>query len=78
MPRLTFLSPRGFCSQALNILELLLRKLGLSYRRMDGKTPLRKRHAMLDAFNADEDIFCFLLTNKVISIAVSLFYRAVS
>jgi len=49
----------------LDVLEWLMRSLGLSYYRLDGSTPVEERQSMVDAFNAaDSPIFAFLLSTR--------------
>lgn len=58
--------------QMLDILETFLIKKRLTYRRMDGSSNIRTRMALIDEFNDDSDIFCFLLTTKVGGLGVNL------
>lgn len=57
--------------QMLQILERFVRRLGLSYCRMDGSTPVRQRQAMVEGFNHGKTNV-FLLTTKVGGVGVNL------
>lgn len=49
----------------LNICEVLLKKLGFAYSRLDGSTPVGQRENIIRSFNAkDSDIFVMLLTTR--------------
>ncbi|KAJ3040529.1 hypothetical protein HK097_002544, partial [Rhizophlyctis rosea] len=63
-----------FCQtrQMQDILEKFVQSEGYRYRRMDGATPIRNRIAMVDEFNAKEDLFVFLLTTKVGGLGINL------
>ena len=59
--------------QVLNIIEICVKALGLTYDRMDGTTPIDRRQKMIDAFNDNKsDITVFLLTSKVGGFGVNL------
>ena len=59
--------------QMLNILEKFIKSLsGFKFRRMDGETPIKTRHQIVDEFNTDPDIHVFLLTTKVGGIGINL------
>lgn len=58
--------------QMLDILETFLIKKRLNYRRMDGSSNIRTRMSLIDEFNDDSDIFCFLLTTRVGGLGVNL------
>jgi superfamily II DNA or RNA helicase len=52
-------------SEMLDILEELCDELGMgNYLRLDGRTPVADRQAMIDAFNDDEGIPVFLLSTR--------------
>ncbi|KAI5794402.1 SNF2 family N-terminal domain-containing protein [Peziza echinospora] len=63
-----------FCQtvQVLDILEKLVKAMGMTYRRMDGKTVIKNRHKMIDEFNDTTSIDVFLLTTKVGGLGVNL------
>ena len=45
---------------------------GYRYHRMDGSTTVAQRAPLIDDFNENRDVFCFLLTTKVGGIGVNL------
>jgi DNA excision repair protein ERCC-6 len=64
-----------FCQgvQMLDIIEAFVRRLdNIKYLRMDGKTPVKQRQALVDQFNKDAEIDIFLLTTKVGGLGVNL------
>lgn len=57
----------------LSIIELVLRRHGFSYLRMDGSTPVSKRPGLIEQFNSDEsNVFAFLLTSRVGGVGINL------
>ncbi|KAI1824834.1 SNF2 family N-terminal domain-containing protein [Xylaria intraflava] len=59
--------------QMLDILEQFVQGLdNIQYLRMDGKTPIKMRQALVDKFNKSPDIDLFLLTTKVGGLGVNL------
>lgn len=57
----------------LDIIEEFCRECEYPYLRMDGKTTIRSRQPLVDAFNEErERYFIFLLTTKVGGIGVNL------
>ena len=58
--------------QMLDILQAFVMKSGYSFRRLDGMTPVGTRLALIDEYNADEEIFCFLLTTRAGGLGVNL------
>jgi DNA excision repair protein ERCC-6 len=63
-----------FCQtrQMLDILEILVRKEGYHYLRMDGTTPVDKRIGLVNEFNANTLFYVFLLTTKVGGLGLNL------
>lgn len=63
-----------FCQtrQMLDILEIMIRRLGYNYRRMDGATPVHHRMSLVTEFNTHDDIYVFLLTTKVGGLGLNL------
>lgn len=63
-----------FCQtrQMLDILQMMVGKLGYHYLRMDGSTPVQHRMTMVHEFNTTPDIFVFLLTTKVGGLGLNL------
>ncbi|KAI2630559.1 SNF2 family N-terminal domain-containing protein [Xylaria nigripes] len=59
--------------QMLDILDKFVGSIGdIKYLRMDGKTPIKMRQALVDKFNKSPDIDLFLLTTKVGGLGVNL------
>ncbi|CAO3597105.1 unnamed protein product [Absidia cylindrospora] len=58
--------------QMLDILEMMVKQLGFTYRRMDGTTPVHHRMTMVHEFNVNPDIYVFLLTTKVGGLGLNL------
>ena len=58
--------------QMLDILEAAVAAAGHVYRRMDGTTAIASRMRLIDEFNGDDGVFCFLLTTKVGGLGVNL------
>lgn len=56
----------------LDILEKMIKSLDYQYFRMDGTTAIQNRMAMVDQYNANKDIFVFLLTTKVGGLGLNL------
>lgn len=63
-----------FCQtqQMLNIIEGFVGSRRYKYLRMDGKTPVHSRPAIIDSYNNDESIFLFLLSTRVGGIGLNL------
>ncbi|KAJ2876762.1 DNA repair protein rhp26 [Coemansia aciculifera] len=63
-------------SQTRQMLDIIERTIAampqMVYRRMDGTTPVQHRSAMVDEYNADSNIFVFLLTTKVGGLGINL------
>ncbi|KAF0300288.1 DNA excision repair protein ERCC-6 [Amphibalanus amphitrite] len=58
--------------QMLSIVEAFVAERGYSYLRMDGSTSVGSRQSLIGRFNAEPDIFCFLLTTRVGGLGVNL------
>ncbi|XP_043228356.1 DNA excision repair protein ERCC-6-like isoform X1 [Amphibalanus amphitrite] len=58
--------------QMLSIVEAFVAERGYSYLRMDGTTSVGSRQSLIGRFNAEPDIFCFLLTTRVGGLGVNL------
>ncbi|KAG8530019.1 uncharacterized protein KY384_005501 [Bacidia gigantensis] len=57
----------------LDILERFIGSMsGITYRRMDGTTPISTRQGLIDEFNTNVDAHVFLLTTKVGGLGVNL------
>ncbi|KAI7868322.1 SNF2 family N-terminal domain-containing protein [Spinellus fusiger] len=63
-----------FCQtrQMLDIIEIMIKRLGYNYLRMDGTTPIQHRMTLVHEFNDTEDIYIFLLTTKVGGLGLNL------
>ena len=63
-----------FCQMhsMLNLVEKMLRDLGVIYLRMDGHTPVQKRQGIIRDFNSMPDIFVLLLTSRTGGVGISL------
>jgi hypothetical protein len=63
-----------FCQglRFLSVIEDICRKRDWSYLRMDGKTPVRKRQALVDRFNSDASIFAFIMTTRTGGVGLNL------
>ncbi|XP_015692381.1 protein CHROMATIN REMODELING 19 [Oryza brachyantha] len=48
----------------LDILEWTLEVIGVTYRRLDGGTPVTERQTIVDTFNSDRSIFACLLSTR--------------
>ncbi|KAG0435095.1 DNA excision repair protein CSB [Dictyocoela muelleri] len=51
--------------EMLNIIEKYIKIKNYKYYRMDGKTVMKSRCALVDDFNKNDEIFIFLLTTRV-------------
>mmetsp|Transcript_38519 Transcript_38519/g.39201 ORF Transcript_38519/g.39201 Transcript_38519/m.39201 type:complete len:216 (+) Transcript_38519:511-1158(+) len=58
-------------TRILDILEVLMESLSLSFLRLDGSTPVKERQDMIDTFNS-EDIPIFLLATKAGGLGINL------
>uniref|UniRef100_A0A915KJ94 DNA repair and recombination protein RAD54-like n=1 Tax=Romanomermis culicivorax TaxID=13658 RepID=A0A915KJ94_ROMCU len=56
----------------LNILEVLLKDEKHTFLRMDGSTAMSSRQIIVERYNNDEKIFCFLLTTRVGGLGINL------
>lgn len=56
----------------LYIFELYVQKMGYTYLKMDGTTPIASRQGLIARFNNDSSIFVFLLTTKVGGLGINL------
>ncbi|OQR83195.1 SNF2 family helicase/ATPase and F-box protein [Achlya hypogyna] len=59
-------------SSMLNILEVFLNIHGHTYFRLDGSTPVEKRQRLMDRFNADDKVFCFILSTRSGGLGINL------
>ncbi|KDO30490.1 hypothetical protein SPRG_22134 [Saprolegnia parasitica CBS 223.65] len=64
--------PRLPLRSMLNILEVFLNIHGHTYFRLDGSTPVEKRQRLMDRFNADEKVFCFILSTRSGGLGINL------
>ncbi|VDM66264.1 unnamed protein product [Strongylus vulgaris] len=59
-------------SRMLDVLQAFLSYHGYQYFRLDGTTGIEQRQAMMERFNADAKIFCFILSTRSGGIGVNL------
>lgn len=59
-------------TRMLDILEQFLNYHGLIYLRLDGTTRVEQRQALMERFNADRRVFCFILSTRSGGIGVNL------
>lgn len=58
--------------QMLDILEIMMKRVGYNYLRMDGSTPVSQRMSLVNQFNDSSETFVFLLTTKVGGLGINL------
>jgi SNF2 family DNA or RNA helicase len=56
----------------LNILEIFLAMNSYTYFRLDGSTKIERRQYMMEKFNTEKDIFCFILSTRSGGIGMNL------
>jgi SNF2 family DNA or RNA helicase len=59
-------------SRMLDILELFLNLHDFSFVRLDGSTSVEDRQKLMDRFNADPKLFCFILSTRSGGLGVNL------
>ncbi|VDM52903.1 unnamed protein product [Angiostrongylus costaricensis] len=59
-------------SRMLDVLQAFLSYHGYQYFRLDGTTGVEQRQAMMERFNADTKIFCFILSTRSGGVGVNL------
>lgn len=59
-------------SRMLDIFEQFLNYHGHTYLRLDGSTKIEQRQALMERFNADKRIFCFILSTRSGGVGVNL------
>uniref|UniRef100_A0A915AH61 Helicase ssl-1 n=2 Tax=Parascaris univalens TaxID=6257 RepID=A0A915AH61_PARUN len=59
-------------SRMLDVLQAFLSFHGYQYFRLDGTTGIEQRQAMMERFNSDPKIFCFILSTRSGGIGVNL------
>ncbi|RCN40643.1 helicase protein [Ancylostoma caninum] len=59
-------------SRMLDVLQAFLSYHGYQYFRLDGTTGIEQRQAMMERFNADTKIFCFILSTRSGGVGVNL------
>jgi SNF2 family DNA or RNA helicase len=59
-------------SKMLDILEAFLNLNGHTYLRLDGSTGVDRRQRLMDRFNSDEKIFCFILSTRSGGLGINL------
>ena len=56
----------------MDLLEVLLEDMSLSYLRLDGSTPVTARQELIDTFESDTSIPVFLLSTKAGGLGINL------
>ena len=59
-------------TKMLDVLEQFLSLHGHVYLRLDGGTGVEKRQKLMDRFNNDEKIFCFILSTRSGGLGINL------
>lgn len=59
-------------TRMLDVLEQFLNHHGHTYLRLDGSTRVDQRQALMERFNADRRIFCFILSTRSGGVGVNL------
>jgi len=59
-------------SKMLDILEAFLNLNGHTYLRLDGGTAVDRRQRLMDKFNSDEKVFCFILSTRSGGMGINL------
>lgn len=59
-------------TRMLDVLEQFLNYHGHIYLRLDGSTRIEQRQALMERFNADKRIFCFILSTRSGGVGVNL------
>ena len=59
-------------SKMLDILEVFLNLNGHTYLRLDGSTGVEQRQKLMDRFNNDEKVFCFILSTRSGGLGINL------
>lgn len=59
-------------SRMLDIFEQFLNHHGHTYLRLDGATKIEQRQALMERFNADKKVFCFILSTRSGGVGVNL------
>lgn len=65
-------------SRMLDVLETFLNAHAYTYLRLDGSTGVDDRQRMMERFNRDERVFCFILSTRRCAVAVVLRVRGPS
>mmetsp|Transcript_27958 Transcript_27958/g.42625 ORF Transcript_27958/g.42625 Transcript_27958/m.42625 type:complete len:2205 (-) Transcript_27958:1535-8149(-) len=59
-------------SKMLDVLEIFLNLNGHTYLRLDGSTGVEKRQRLMDKFNNDDKVFCFILSTRSGGLGINL------
>lgn len=59
-------------TRMLDILELVMSTLNVTYVRLDGETKVMERQQLIDEFNTNESIQVFLLSTKAGGFGINL------
>ena len=59
-------------TQSLDLIGSWIQSVGYTYCRLDGSTPPSRRQALIDSFQSDSNIFCFLISTRAGGIGLNL------
>ncbi len=59
-------------TKMLDILEAFVNLHGLTYLRLDGSVGVDERQRLMDRFNNDQKIFCFILSTRSGGLGINL------
>lgn len=59
-------------SKMLDVLEAFLNLNGHTYLRLDGSTDVERRQRLMDRFNSDPKVFCFILSTRSGGLGINL------
>ena len=62
----------SYSTQMLDLIQNFVRSEGYSFLRLDGSTPNKNRQALVDQYQADDNIFLFLISTKAGGLGLNL------